>query len=83
LVASLPGPVYLTGESLPAFEVDNKVRIIKKRPFSFSSPFAPDLETKQHLMNGLQLNQFSSFIGQLSDVDYAGQQSKDRTSVDV
>jgi hypothetical protein len=35
------------------------------------------------LMNGIAKNSFKAFIGQLSDIDYSGQSSKEKWHDDV
>jgi hypothetical protein len=66
--------VYLSGESfsLKPFSSIKDVHLYNKSPLSFSSIDGFDLETRQSLMNGLAKNTFKAFIGQLSDIDYAG-----------
>ena len=78
-------PIFVSGESTSLSPLANlrNARLFQKPPLSFAAPDGYDLETRQHLLNGLKHNQFSVFVGQLSDIDYAGQQSKDKWSQDV
>ena len=47
-------------------------RTIPKPKFSFSADDGFDQETKQHILNGITLEIFEIFMGQLSDLDYIG-----------
>lgn len=77
--------MYISGESfsLKPFSDIKDVHLFNKSPLSFSSTEGFDLETRQHLMNGIAKNSFKAFIGQLSDIDYSGQSSKEKWHDDV
>jgi len=63
--------LIFSGEAIEAERIEQYThRVIKKPSFSFAVSDGFDLETKQHILNGFQLDSFDLFFGQLSDLDY-------------
>ena len=65
------GQLIFAGESLLGQKLNVDLSFLKPS-FNFYSPEEDfDLEVKQHLINAIQLNNFTFFIGHLSGIDYA------------